>query len=564
MSAIPFAGLAPDARVVRGRGELSSFGFRDAAQIGRDVRRASRGGSSAAVAAALVDALNAFEHEGRPAWVLLRIFVTCKLGELPAELADEVRRASPRAGHAEAPCLRLVASRGIEPAWNDVRTSAGHRALALDEGTPMLAELVRQLRIGDPAQPPAGIFYVAEASTNPAVTEKSFVTAYGVRSVVGFGATAWPGQTLIAIAFARAFVERAAVRPFETVALYAKLAWIESGTAREALGPAECENARARVLEELVQSHEAHLAEAVLEWRRSADAIRSEARHAAESSAAQVESQNRELRRTQRAMLNVVEDLREARKDLAAKVEARTRELVEANIELQARNRDLEEFGYIASHDLQEPLRTVAGYLQMIERRYGAKLGPEGDEFIRFAIDGAQRMQALIESLLLYSRVTAKQKAVERVALDEVVDVALQNLALRVEETHAVIERAPLPSLDADRIQLVQVFQNLLANALKFAGDRPPRVRLSAEVAEGVCLVTVRDEGIGFDQKFADRIFKIFRRLRRDTEGTGIGLAVCKKIIERHGGTIEARSSPGQGATFLIRLPIEAKIRGNS
>jgi signal transduction histidine kinase len=545
MPAIPFAGLAPDGRLVRGGGELSAFAFRDAVQLGRDLRRAcTDAGASADVAAALLDGLNAFEHDGRSAWVLLQLFA----------------RGGPDGGEVE-PSLRLIATRGIEPAWNETADFTGRRtSMPPDGAAPTVSEAVRQLRVYDISAPPVSTFYVAEAATSTSVPDKSFATAYGIRSIVGFCARPWPGQAIVLIGFARAVVERAAVHAFETLGLYARLAWIESPTSPAGLAGAEREQARVHAFDDLVASHETSLIDAALEWRHSAEAIRNEAQRAADASAEQVQHQNQELRRTQRAMLNVVEDLREARESLASKVEERTRELAETNLELQGRNRDLEEFAYIASHDLQEPLRTVAGYLQMIERRYAAKLGAEGDEFIRYAIDGAQRMQALIESLLLYSRATTKHHFSELVPLDDVVDVALQNLALRVEESHATIVRTPLPCVHADRIQIAQVFQNLLSNALKFAGPKPPRIHLTGEVSDGVCVVTVRDEGIGFEQKFADRIFKIFRRLRRDTAGTGIGLAVCKKIIERHGGTIEARSAPGAGATFAIRLPVQPKV----
>ncbi|HVZ35027.1 MAG TPA: ATP-binding protein, partial [Polyangiaceae bacterium] len=203
-------------------------------------------------------------------------------------------------------------------------------------------------------------------------------------------------------------------------------------------------------------------------------------------------------------------------------------------------------------------LRTVGGYLQMIQRRYGSKLGVEADEFIGFAIDGSRRMQLLLESLLLYSRVATADTAFESVPLAEPLAVALQNLALLIQETHAQIDVGALPQLRANRVQMVQLFQNLLSNAIKFAGDRPPRAFVGSRTEGEFHVVFVRDQGIGFDPKFADRIFKVFRRLRRDTPGTGIGLSICKKISERHGGHIQAESSPGEGATFSVYFPIEA------
>jgi light-regulated signal transduction histidine kinase (bacteriophytochrome) len=255
-------------------------------------------------------------------------------------------------------------------------------------------------------------------------------------------------------------------------------------------------------------------------------------------------------------MLNVIDDLRDARGALESQVASRTRELALANRKLEVRNGELEEFVYIASHDLQEPLRTVGGYLQMIERRYGSKLGVEADEFIGFAIAGAQRMQGLLESLLAYSRVGTAEAAQEELELAEPLAVARKNLALRVEDSRAVIECGPLPRIHANRVQMVQLFQNLLSNALKFAGEKPPRITIASRREREFEVVSVRDEGLGFDPRFADRIFKVFRRLRRDTAGTGIGLAICKKIMERHGGRIEASAAPGAGATFTLYFPL--------
>jgi signal transduction histidine kinase len=561
-AAIPFAGLAPDSRTKRGSGELARFDLAAALDLGQTLRKASSGDvSSSQVVATLLDAINAFEHDGRPACVLIRTFVTRRLGELAPELQSLVRAASPSlAPGADPLCLRLVATRGIEPAWNDVTRSVAHRALLLENNpAPMVSELARQLRVGDPTAPAVSSFYVPEAADNRAISAKSFVSAYGVRSVFGFGATAWPGELVVVLGFSRSLLERSTARAFETVALYTKAAWLNTLEARAALAASRSyDERRADVLEELVTAHEAHLHVALADFTARLEATRDEATRSAEAGAQKTESHNAQLRRTQRAMLNVIEDLREARGALETQVASRTRELAVANQQLEARNRELEEFVYIASHDLQEPLRTVGGYLQMIQRRYGSKLGIEADEFIGFAIQGSQRMQLLLEGLLLYSRVATADTEFELVPLAEPLAVALQNLALRVEETHAVIESGPLPRLRANRIQMVQLFQNLLSNAIKFAGENPPRVSVTSRTEGDSHIISVRDEGIGFNPKFAVRIFKVFRRLRRDTPGTGIGLAVCKKIAERHGGHIEAEASPGAGATFRIYFPTEA------
>lgn len=546
--------------------QLAPFDLQSAIQLGGELWRRCAGEVSAKeTAEALVEGIYALQHRGQRVCVLVRAMVTRKLGELPAALRAEVLAASPGLG-SDASCVQLIATRGIEPRWNAVEQSRRHQVLLLgSDADPLVAECARQLKLGE-TEPPEGAFYLAEAATSGAVADKQFVSTHGVRSVLGFGTTAWPGESLLVIVFVRRFVERSAARTFAALALYAKLAWIETLEARAALGEAGQSRAHADALEELVRAHETQLIDAELRM----DGMRAEVQRVVDSGARMVDAQNLNLRRTQRAMLNVIEDLREARSALESKVEARTHELAQANAELESRNRELEEFVYIASHDLQEPLRTVAGYLQMIERRYGSKLGVEADEFIRFAIDGAQRMQALIESLLLYSRVAKKERVLEEVELNEVLDIALQNLAARIEETGASIERLPLPRIRADRMQMVQLFQNLLSNALKFAGDKPPRIHVTSEslaaseASSGACTVSVRDEGIGFNPKYAGRIFQVFRRLRRDTPGTGIGLSICKKIVERHGGWIEAHSTPGEGATFTVHFTDNSTLGGAS
>lgn len=556
---IPFAGLAPDARVVRGSGSLAAFDLEAAIGMGQELRRTcDRSPSAHGVATNIVDAVNGFEQDRRPACVLVRAFVTRKFAELPEELQAQMRGSSGAVIAADQLCLRLVATRGLEAEWNDEARSTAHRAIFFgSNAAPMVTELERQLRIADAHQSRTGTFHIADALASSAVPEKRFVRAYGVQSAFGFGARVWPGEVLVVIAFSRAPVGRKAVRAFETIACYARLAWLRTEEARAALDDTVYERLHADAMDDLLVIQESAFRESIHEERRTLAVSRAEAKRASDEAAAEAERHTNELRRTQNAMLSLIEDLREAREALATKVELRTLELASVNRELESRNRELEEFVYIASHDLQEPLRTVAGYMQMIERRYASKLGTDGDEFIRFAIEGAQRMQALIESLLSYSRVATADKQFEGVALDVALDTALRNLALRIEETGTIVDRLPLPTIQADRLQMVQLFQNLVGNAIKFAGDRPPRVHVSAEVEGDSWRIDVRDEGIGFDPKFSDRIFKVFRRLRRDTAGTGIGLAICKKIAERHGGSIAAKALPGQGATFSIHFPLK-------
>lgn len=558
-SAISFAGLAPDDRRLRGRGELTSFDLETALEMGRELRHVcGSDASTTEIATRLVELMHAFEHHGRAACALVRVFVTRRLSQLPAELARGPLRAEHDTLEPETTYLQLLASRGLEPAWNDVSASKDHRVLLLrDEANPMLVELERQLRIEDASQPVTGTFYIADAGSSKAVPAKEFVAAYGVQCLFGLGLRAWPGETVLLIAFSRAPLERKMVKTLDAVAQYTRLAWLESREARAALDRSSYAAKQAESLGELLSVHEASFRESHIRHRSDVNASRAAAQLAAERAVAETERHNHELRRVQRAMLNVIEDLREARESLASTVELRTRELATANRRLEVRNQELEEFAYVASHDLQEPLRTVSGYLQMIERRYAAKLGPEGDEFIRFAIEGAQRMQALIESLLLYSRVATADRSFESLPLREPFEIALRNLALRIQETAAIIECGALPTIRADRTQMVQLFQNLLSNSLKFAGDKPPRVEVTASVQGARCVIRVRDFGLGFPAKFADRIFKVFRRLRRDTEGTGVGLSVCKKIAERHGGQITAEAAPGEGATFTIELALD-------
>ncbi len=239
--------------------------------------------------------------------------------------------------------------------------------------------------------------------------------------------------------------------------------------------------------------------------------------------------------------------------------------------ELARSNVELEQFAYVASHDLQEPLRMVGSFVQLLARRYQGKLDSDADEFIAYAVDGATRMQKLINDLLSYSRVTTHGKDFEAIDSAAVLDRALRSLQAAVEESDAVVTYNPMPTVMADSLQLEQLFQNLLNNAIKFRSDEPPRVHVSAERIENskICIphseietgwvFSVRDSGIGIDPEYADRIFVIFQRLhtREEYPGTGIGLALCKKIVERHGGRIWVESQPGKGATFYFIMPMK-------
>ncbi len=228
----------------------------------------------------------------------------------------------------------------------------------------------------------------------------------------------------------------------------------------------------------------------------------------------------------------------------------------QAEEELRRSNEELERFAYVASHDLQEPLRTVASYVQLLERRYRDKLDTDAAEFIDFAVQGAKRMQRLIDDLLAFSRVGTRGNALIPVDAGASVDMSMESLRAAITDSGASIEHNGLPMVLADPVQLQQLFVNLIGNAVKFRGAEPPRVRVHAEREGSRWKFSVEDNGIGIEAQFFDRIFVIFQRLHvRDSfPGTGIGLAICKKIVERHGGRIWVTSHPGQGTTFCFTL----------
>jgi light-regulated signal transduction histidine kinase (bacteriophytochrome) len=231
-------------------------------------------------------------------------------------------------------------------------------------------------------------------------------------------------------------------------------------------------------------------------------------------------------------------------------------ELRQRTEELERSNSELEKFAYVASHDLQEPLRMVASYTQLLQQRYAGRLDSDADEFIAYAVDGATRMRTLINDLLAYSRVGTQASTLVMTDLEIVLDHVLQGLEAALADTGATVTHDPLPSVMCDPTQIGQVFQNLISNAAKFHGAEPPLIHVSARREGANWVFSVRDNGIGIDPQYFERIFVIFQRLqsRSDYAGTGIGLAICKRIINRHGGRIWVDSQPGAGSVFYFTL----------
>ena len=252
-------------------------------------------------------------------------------------------------------------------------------------------------------------------------------------------------------------------------------------------------------------------------------------------------------------------EIRQLNVKLEKRVQERTAELESANEQLKRSNEDLSRFAHVASHDLQEPLRTVGSYAGLLGRRYEGKLDEQADKYIHFVVDGAKRMQILVQDLLEYSRAGTQALSLTRVDLNVIVQHAKDNLRLAIAERHAQIVSKPLPTIDADAAKLVLVFQNLIGNSIKFSKPGcPPEVTIGAERERDAWVISVSDNGIGFETEYTEKIFIIFQRLHHvgAYPGTGIGLAICKRIVEGHGGSISAVSRPGEGSTFSFTVPI--------
>lgn len=235
-------------------------------------------------------------------------------------------------------------------------------------------------------------------------------------------------------------------------------------------------------------------------------------------------------------------------------------------LELERSNRELEQFAYVASHDLQEPLRNISSYVQLLGKKYRGHLDSSADQYIEFAVSGAKRMQELIDALLEVSRAGREEETFRMVRMDETMQKAQHNLRHVIEETGALVTCCELPMVFGEPMQLLRAVQNLLANALKFRSQDTCRIHVDCTLKSGEWVFTFADNGIGIDPQFHDRIFTIFQRLHTAAEypGTGIGLAICKKVVERHGGTIWVKSTPGSGATFYFTLPALGKQKTSS
>lgn len=278
----------------------------------------------------------------------------------------------------------------------------------------------------------------------------------------------------------------------------------------------------------------------------------------------------------QTAMLNLLDDIdaekskgeqanREMAREIAERQQAQET-LKHALAEVARSNAELEQFAYIASHDLQEPLRMVSSYVQLLEKRYKDKLDKDANEFIAFAVNGAARMQEMVLGLLAYSRVGTRGKSIERTESEGALTYAIENLQVAISQSGAVITHDALPAVMADESLLTQVFQNLIGNALKFRGEAPPRIHVSATRDEQEWVFSVRDNGIGIDPKYMGKLFVLFSRLHGHAKypGTGIGLAVCKRVVAHHGGRIWVESEPGKGSIFYFTVPMRGGVEHES
>ena len=269
-------------------------------------------------------------------------------------------------------------------------------------------------------------------------------------------------------------------------------------------------------------------------------------------------------KRAQKQLKKSHDDLEIRVQNRTAELEASNKALMEYSAKLKRLNEELQEFAYVASHDLQEPLRKIQTFCDMTQKRCALALDGAGQGYLARVHNSASRMRQLLDDLLQFSRVAAKSEPLEKIDLAKLVQEAADVFEETLKESGGSVEIENMPDIEADETQMLRLFQNLIGNALKYRGSENPRIKVYAKRdGQGWCEIFVEDNGIGFDQQFAERIFKPFQRLhnRKEYEGTGMGLAICRKIVERHGGSIRAESEPGNGSTFIIRLPVKQDRR---
>ncbi|MFZ0942517.1 MAG: ATP-binding protein [Syntrophobacteraceae bacterium] len=279
-----------------------------------------------------------------------------------------------------------------------------------------------------------------------------------------------------------------------------------------------------------------------------------------------VEERTKALRLTMEALRLRDEELRKSRDELELRVQERTAELSATIARLGVLNQELQEFAFVASHDLQEPLRKIQTFCDLAQTRCASALDSAGQAYLERIINSASRMRQLLDDLLQFSKVATRPEMFRTVDLGKIILEAADIFEEKIREAGASIETGDLPEIEADETQMLQLFQNLVGNALKYRSGQSLRIRISAKQdGRGYCELFVEDNGIGFEQQYAERIFKPFQRLHNHTEyeGAGMGLAICRKIAERHGGSIRAESEPGKGSVFIIRLPVmQSKLKG--
>ena len=250
-------------------------------------------------------------------------------------------------------------------------------------------------------------------------------------------------------------------------------------------------------------------------------------------------------------IMGINQDITE-RKEIELKLNENIKKLAQSN-------KELEQFAYITSHDLREPLRTITSFLQLLERRYHDQLDQDANEFIGFAVDGAKRLDVMTNDLLQYSKISRQKKEIVPVNFEHVLKHALENLKVQIEESNAIITHDPLPTINGDEELKVQLFQNIIGNAIKYRSEKPPKIHISATKEKNQYLFSIKDNGIGMSSKHLEKIFTIFQRLhtREEYEGTGIGLAIAQKIVHQQGGQIWVESEPGKGSTFYFTIPLK-------